>query len=221
MAVPLSNTKDFFKSYEKLCDWVVPRSAYFITKDSEYELYAVTTFKKSGQEFVHKARERKWVPRDYKFEENGSQKEKKELEKVQADEKRQWGETLRLGRTGWSDGVMCLIHVVILRVFVETVLRYGLPLDFVAALVKVSHPEYATHNTTLTYHTQTTGKQEKRVRQGLDKEYSYLAGNAIGKDKKGRPMKDDANVDAGLQAAGQGGDGAEYSPYVCYGLEVD
>ena len=140
MAVPLSNTKDFFKSYEKLCDWVVPRSAYFITKDSEYELYAVTTFKKSGQEFVHKARERKWVPRDYKFEENGSQKEKKELEKVQADEKRQWGETLRLGRTGWSDGVMCLVHVVILRVFVETVLRYGLPLDFVAALVKVSRP---------------------------------------------------------------------------------
>jgi V-type H+-transporting ATPase subunit C len=68
---------------------------------------------------------------------------------------------------------------------------------------------------------QTTGKQEKRVRQGLDKEYSYLAGNAIGKDKKGRPTKDDANVDAGLQAAGQGGDGAEYSPYVCYGLEVD
>lgn len=138
VAVPLSNKKDFFKSYEKLCDWVVPRSAYFITKDSEYELYAVTTFKKSGQEFAHKAREMKWVPRDYKFEENGSQKETKELEKAQADEKRQWGETLRLCRTGWSEGVMCLVHVVIVRVFVETVLRYGLPLDFVAGLVKVS-----------------------------------------------------------------------------------
>ena len=69
--------------------------------------------------------------------------------------------------------------------------------------------------------TQTTGKQEKRVRQGLDKEYSYLAGNALGKDKKGRPTKDDANVDAGMQAVGQGGDGAEYSPYVCYGLEIE
>lgn len=146
MAVPLSNTKEFFKTYEKLCDWVVPRSAYFITKDSEYELYAVTTFKKSGQEFVHKAREKKWVPRDYKFEENGSQKETKELEKVQADEKRQWGETLRLCRTGWSEGVMCLIHVVIVRVFVETVLRYGLPLDFVAGLVKVCRPVLPTQD---------------------------------------------------------------------------
>jgi V-type H+-transporting ATPase subunit C len=140
VAVPLSYTKDFFKTYEKLCDWVVPRSAYFITKDSEYGLYAVTTFKKSSQEFLHKVRESKWVPRDYKFEENGSQKETKELEKVQADEKRQWGETLRLCRTGWSEGVMCLIHVVIVRVFVETVLRYGLPLDFVAGLVKVGRP---------------------------------------------------------------------------------
>ena len=119
---------------------VVPRSAYFITKDSEYELYAVTTFKKHGQEFVHKAREKKWVPRDYKYEENASQKELKELDKFQAEEKRQWGETLRLGRTGWSEGVMVLIHVVILRVFVETVLRYGLPLDFAAALVKVRNP---------------------------------------------------------------------------------
>lgn len=116
---------------------VVPRSAYFITKDREYELYAVTVFKKYGQEFVHKAREKKWVPRDYKYEENGDQKETKELEKVQADEKRQWGETLRLGRTGWSEGVMVLVHVVVLRVFVETVLRYGLPLDYVAGLVKV------------------------------------------------------------------------------------
>jgi V-type H+-transporting ATPase subunit C len=137
--VPLSNTKDFFKSYETLCDMVVPRSAYFITKDSEYELYSVTVFKKYGAEFVHKAREKKWVPRDYKYEENGSQKEMKELEKAQADEKRQWGETLRLGRTGWSEGVVVLVHVVVLRVFIETVLRYGLPLDFVAGLVKVSY----------------------------------------------------------------------------------
>lgn len=69
---------------------------------------------------------------------------------------------------------------------------------------------------------QTTGKQEKRVRTGLNKEYAYLAGNAIGKDKKGRPKKDDSELQGDMQAAGQGGgDGAEYSPYVCYDLEVE
>jgi hypothetical protein len=33
---------------------------------------------------------------------------------------------------------MIWIHVLALRVFVETVLRYGLPLDFVAGIVQVS-----------------------------------------------------------------------------------
>lgn len=116
---------------------VVPRSAYFVDSDSEYSLYAVTMFKKHSQEFVHKARERKWVPRDFKAQEGGKEEEVKELRKAEQEEKRVWGEMLRLCRTGWSEGVMAAIHVVILRMFVETVLRYGLPLDFVAAVVKV------------------------------------------------------------------------------------
>ena len=116
---------------------IVPRSAYFISSDDEFSLYAVTTFIKHSNEFVHKVRERKWVPRDYKFKEGGKEEEAKELRKTEAEEKRVWGETLRLGRTGWSEAVMGLVHVIVLRVFVESVLRYGLPLDFVAALVKV------------------------------------------------------------------------------------
>jgi V-type H+-transporting ATPase subunit C len=33
---------------------------------------------------------------------------------------------------------MIWVHVLVLRVFVETVLRYGLPLEFVCGLVLVS-----------------------------------------------------------------------------------
>lgn len=119
---------------------IVPRSAYFVASDNEYSLYAVTTFIKHSQEFVHKVREKKWVPRDYKFVEGGKEEESKELRKTEAEEKRVWGETLRLGRTGWSEAVMGLVHIIVLRVFVESVLRYGLPLDSVAALVKVCIP---------------------------------------------------------------------------------
>ena len=137
IAVPNSNTKEFMRSYETLAPMVVPRSANFVTSDNEYSLYAVTTFKKHSHDFVHKVREKKWVPRDYKFQEGGKEEEERELKLVEAEEKRVWGETLRLGRTGWSEGVMCLVHVIVLRVFVETVLRYGLPLDFVSILIKV------------------------------------------------------------------------------------
>lgn len=78
------------------------------------------------------------MPREFKFKEGGKEQEQKEIKKTEAEEKRVWGETLRLGRTGWSEAVMCLVHIIVLRCFVESVLRYGLPLDFVAALIKVS-----------------------------------------------------------------------------------
>ena len=48
-----------------------------------------------------------------------------------------WGEALRMGRTGYSEGAMVWVHVLALRVFVETVLRYGLPLDYVCGLIQV------------------------------------------------------------------------------------
>lgn len=117
---------------------VVPRSATQIDADEEFTLYAVTTFKKTSQEFIHKCREHKWTPRDFKYKEGGREEEQKEVEKVAKDEKKVWGEALRLGRTAWGEAVMAWVHVLALRVFVETVLRYGLPLTFVCGLVRVS-----------------------------------------------------------------------------------
>lgn len=115
----------------------VPRSAQLITTDDEFVLYAVTTFQKHSAAFIHKCREKKWTPRDFKYKEGGQEEERKEFERVGREEKKLWFEALRLGSTGWGDAVMARAHVLALRVFVETVLRYGLPLNFVCGLVKV------------------------------------------------------------------------------------
>lgn len=131
-------TKDFLKTYETVAPMVVPRSSVRIDADGEFTLYAVATFKKHGQEFIHKCRERRWIPRDFQFQEGGKEAEQKEVERVAKDERRLWNEALRLSRTGWGESVMVWIHVLALRVFVETVLRYGLPLRYVCGLVKVS-----------------------------------------------------------------------------------
>jgi V-type H+-transporting ATPase subunit C len=138
LAIPNTLTKDFLKTYESLAEMVVPRSATEISKDDEFTLYAVTTFKKFSSEFLHKSREKRWVPREFKWKEGGREEERKEVESLEKEEKKVWGEALRLGRTGYSESAMVWIHVLALRVFVETVLRYGLPLDFVCALVQVS-----------------------------------------------------------------------------------
>ena len=137
IAVPNTITKDFLKTYETISPMVVPRSAQSIDTDDEFTLYAVTTFKKHSSEFIHKCRESKWTPRDFKYREGGKEEEQKEVERVGKDERKVWNEALRLGRTAWGEAVMAWVHVLALRVFVETVLRYGLPLQFVCGLVRV------------------------------------------------------------------------------------
>ena len=116
---------------------IVPRSAQLIDSDDEFTLYAVTTFKRHSSEFVHKCRESKWTPRDFKYKEGGKEEERKEVERMEKDERKIWGEALRLGGTAWGEAVMAWVHVLTLRVFVETVLRYGLPLQYVCGLIRV------------------------------------------------------------------------------------
>ncbi|EKG19325.1 ATPase V1 complex subunit C [Macrophomina phaseolina MS6] len=200
IAVPNSLVKDFLKSYETLSQMVVPRSANQVAKDDEFTLFAVATFKKHSAEFVHKCREKRWTPRDYKYKEGSKEEEAREVDRLEKEERKVWGEALRLGRTGYSESAMIWIHVLALRVFVETVLRYGLPLEFVCGLV------------------QTTEKLAKKAKSNLDANYSYLGGNAFGRDKQGRVKKDDSAVNAELQAAGHGD--SEYTPYVYYEFEI-
>ncbi|GMG05579.1 unnamed protein product [Aspergillus oryzae var. brunneus] len=180
VAVPAQQVKEFLKTYETVSPMVVPRSATFVASDDEFTLYAVTTFKKHSLEFVHKAREHKWIPREFKYVEGGKEEERREVERVGGDERKLWGETLRLGRTAWSEAVMVWIHVLVLRVFVET----------------------------------TPGsKQADKAKHNLDEKYSYLAGNAFGRDKKGRVKKDDpSEVHEG---------GGEYTAYVYYEFELN
>lgn len=64
---------------------------------------------------------------------------------------------------------------------------------------------------------QTTPKQAKKVKSNLDSAYSYLGGNAFGRDKKGRVTKDDASLTSEMAAAGLSTvEGSEYTPYVYY-----
>ncbi|KAJ4060668.1 hypothetical protein BFJ68_g7589 [Fusarium oxysporum] len=198
IVVPGNAKKDFIKEYETISPMVVPRSAIEVAKDDEFVLFAVATFKKHSAEFLAKCREQKWTPRQYKYVEGGRQEEQRELDRVTNEERKVCGEALRMGRTGWSESVMIWIHVMTLRVFVEAVLRYGLPLDYVSVLVKLA----------------------PKVKAALDSNYSFLGGNAFGRDKRGKITKDDAALSSEMAAAGfQTGEGHEYTAYVYYEIE--
>lgn len=66
---------------------------------------------------------------------------------------------------------------------------------------------------------QTDAKGAKKAKTNLDNAYSYLGGNAFGRDSKGRIKKDDSAMSADMQQVGHMGD-QEYTAYVYYEFEV-
>lgn len=131
IAVPKNLIGDFKKYYETLTDFVVPRSAECIAKDDEYELYAVSLFKKYQQEFITASREHKWHPRtDFVYSEENMNEMRKEFDVSKATESKTKNDLIRLSKTAYSEIFSGWFHIKAIRIYVESVLRYGLPPQF-------------------------------------------------------------------------------------------
>lgn len=191
--VPKAIAADWQSGYEKLTDMIVPRSSQLITQDSDFALFNVTLFKKVVEEFKLHAREKKFVVRDFTYNEEELAAGKNEITKLVTDKKKQFGPLVRWLKVNFSETFCAWIHVKALRVFVESVLRYGLPVNFQAILL---HPNK---------------KSTKRLRDVLNQLYSHLDGSAQA------PVNTADNVDIPGLGFGQ----SEYFPYVYYKLGID
>ncbi|KAL7424719.1 Vacuolar ATP synthase subunit C [Cryptotrichosporon argae] len=136
VAVPKNLTKDWNDKYERLTSMVVPRSSEPIAADDEFTLVTVTVFKKVRDEFTHKCRENKFIVRDFTYDETAAEKQKKELAQLEAEEKELWTDLLKVSRINFSEAFQLLTHLKTVRLFVESVLRYGLPADYAGVVVK-------------------------------------------------------------------------------------
>lgn len=137
IAVPKNLVKDFEKSYETVTDFVIPRSAVVVAKDSEYVLYTVTLFKKYQQEFIAASREHKWHPRtDFEYSEDNLNELRKEFDLTKATESKTKNDLVRLVKTAYSEIFSGWFHIKAIRIYVESVLRYGLPPQFDSYAIK-------------------------------------------------------------------------------------
>ncbi|KAI5780529.1 hypothetical protein EDC01DRAFT_668396 [Geopyxis carbonaria] len=200
IVVPKPLQKDWLKSYEQLAPMVVPRSSQELAKDEEYVLNSVTLFKKHATEFVAKARAAKFTPRDFAWTEDAVEADEREAQNVEHEERKLFGRTLQLAGTGYADLFVAWTHVKALRVFVESVLRYGLPLEFVSTVIRCPGE-----------------KQAKKAKAELDGAYGYLGGNAFGRDKKGKIKNDIGDVAAGVAGLNLGED---YTAYCYFEFDV-
>lgn len=136
VVVPKMYLDDWKKKYESLTDMVAPRSSKQLFEDGDLTLQSVTLFKKAIDEFKHKCREQKFTVRDFVYNEEELQAGKNEIMKLSTDKKKQFGPLVRWLKVNFSEAFTAWMHVKALRVFVESVLRYGLPVNFHAVLMQ-------------------------------------------------------------------------------------
>lgn len=196
VVVPKNAKKEFLEEYETLTQFVVPRSACEITTDEGYILYSVTLFKKYVAEFIANAREQKWTPREFNYSDELINDLEKEFETNQQQEKTLKNDLIRLVRTCYSDLAADLVHIKVLRAFVESVLRYGLPPNFYCFLLKM--PE----------------KAIKPAKKELYKQFGYLGGAAFGVDNKGKLVKESDQLHEFASLVD-----TDYEPFVLYDVE--
>ncbi|KZO94983.1 ATPase V1 complex subunit C [Calocera viscosa TUFC12733] len=166
VAVPNNLTKEWQAKYERLTSMVVPRSSIEVTSDSEFTLYSVVVFRKLHDEFVQKCREHKFIVRDFTFDEESIVKQRRELEDLSLAEKEMWADLLRLSRTNFSEAFQVLVHLKVVRLFVESVLRYGLPANYTGLVIEPDP------------------KSSKRLMAVLTSHFAYLNKQAGKKGKK-------------------------------------
>ena len=82
------------------------------------------------------------------------------MTKLVTDKKKQFGPLVRWLKVNFSECFCAWIHVKALRVFVESVLRYGLPVNFQAILLRPHK------------------KSNKRLRDVLNQLYAHLDSSA-------------------------------------------
>lgn len=137
---------------------VVPGSAQLVHSDEDTMLYAVTILKSQyeagyyegdefqagtkidfEEEFAKACREKRYVLRDFKWDPSAASKSAMDREQLQVEVDGMKSALMRWCKTHYGDAFVAWMHIKVIRVFVESVLRYGLPVDFTAVLYKV-HP---------------------------------------------------------------------------------
>jgi len=128
--------KEWQQNYEKLNPFVVPRSTSVVTEDHEFMLVTVVLFSKEADNFKMAARTKGYQVRDFTFEETETEAQKENLEAMKTDAANKKRLLEEWCTTSYGEVFGAWIHMLVIRLFVESILRYGLPPSFVAGIIE-------------------------------------------------------------------------------------
>jgi len=135
VVVPKISMKDFEGYYEKMATYVVPRSGKLLHEDTEYGLYSVTLFKKSLEQFQAQAREKRLTLRDFTYSPTALHEEETKKHQDTAALNDCKTKLSTWCQINYAECYSMLLHLKAVRVFVESVLRYGLAATYSQGMV--------------------------------------------------------------------------------------
>ena len=137
---------------------VVPGSLQKVHSDEDSILFAVTILKGQYEagyfendefqpgtkvdfvtEFATVCREKRYIVREFDWDPSQANKSSLALEQLAVEVDGMKSALTRWCKNHYGDAYVAWVHMKVIRVFVESVLRYGLPVDFTAVLYKVHH----------------------------------------------------------------------------------
>ncbi|KAF0976153.1 hypothetical protein FDP41_004828 [Naegleria fowleri] len=145
VVVSKSSIKEWEQNYENLTDMVVPDSSELIYEDNDSALFNVVVLKKIADDFKSACLKRKFVVREFTYDEdkaNLSHMEKEEMDEKLKNTKKELVDWCQMV---FSECFTAWIHLKVLRVYVESILRYGLPPCYTVTLLKIKRNEKKVH----------------------------------------------------------------------------
>jgi len=136
VAVPKFSQKEWIESYETLAQFVVPRSSTLLMEDGDYALYTVTLFRRVVDAFKSAAREKAFQVREFKYDEEAIQAKASERANLKTEVEERRAAIYEWCQTSFGEVFSAWVHICAIRLFVESILRYGLPPSFQASVMK-------------------------------------------------------------------------------------
>lgn len=121
----------------KKCFNVVPKSHLLVDEDEEFKMYRVFVLNKGVELFKTACKDRRYVVRHAELSSADDQKSDKDKRvALEQDKNNQLSSLIKWCKTCYSELFVSWLHIKAVRVFVESVLRYGLPVNFQAIALK-------------------------------------------------------------------------------------
>lgn len=136
VVVPRYSQKEWMSKYHTFSQYVVPRSSELISEDNENALYTVVLFKRVCDAFKTACAEQGYTVREYVAPAEGEASSAQQQSRLDADFQRNKGELLQWCNTAYAECLSSWVHLLTTRVFVESILRYGLPPSFMSVVMK-------------------------------------------------------------------------------------